>query len=119
MEGLRLANAETATIEKIAEGELPSLGERDREAIKSILKLHGAFMLATTSGMELIAAEQRYQRRPAEEREYREAAIEFAISFESRPDIMKPAAATGSRTDGKSAKDRTRTAVALSGREPY
>ncbi len=51
-------------------------------------------MLATTSGMELIAAEQRYQRRPAEEREYREAAIDFAISFENRPDIMKPAAAT-------------------------
>jgi hypothetical protein len=94
VEGLRLANAESAAIEKIAEGELPSLSERDTEAIKSILQLHGTFVLATTSGMELIAAEQRYQRRPAEEREYREAAVDFAACLENRPDIMRPAAAT-------------------------
>jgi hypothetical protein len=93
VEGLRLANAEKSAIEKIAEGELPSFRETDREALDTLLGLHGTFMLGTIAGAELIAAEERYRRRPAEEREYQAAAVDFAASFQNKPDVITPNAA--------------------------
>lgn len=93
VEGLRLANANKATAEKVAEGELPPLREADREAVGTLLQLHGTFMLATTAGAELLEAEQRYHRRPAEEREYRAAAVDFAASLQGKPDVIEPGAA--------------------------
>jgi hypothetical protein len=93
VEGLRLANAEKAAIEKIAEGELPPFGETDREALDTLLGLHGTFMLGTIAGAELIDAEQRYRRRPAEESEYRVAAVDFAASLQNKPDVIAPNAA--------------------------
>jgi transcriptional regulator with XRE-family HTH domain len=93
VEGVRLANAEKAAIEKIAEGELPPFGETDREALDTLLGLHGTFMVGTIAGAELIDAEQRYRRRPAEEREYRVAAVDFAASLQNKPDVIAPNAA--------------------------
>ena len=93
VEGVRLAHAEKAAIEKIAEGELPPFGETDREALDTLLGLHGTFMLGTIAGAEPIDAEQRYRRRPAEEREYRVAAVDFASSLQNKPDIIAPYAA--------------------------
>jgi hypothetical protein len=90
VEGVRLANAEKAAIEKVAEGELPPLRETDREELETLLQLHGTFMLATIAGAELTAAEQRYRRRPAEEREYRAAAVDFAASLQNQPDVINP-----------------------------
>lgn len=90
VEGVRLANAEKATVEKVAEGELPPLGEADREAMDTLLQLHGTFMLATTAGAELLEAEQRYRRQPAEEREYQAAAVDFAASLQNQPDVINP-----------------------------
>lgn len=93
VEGVRLANAQKAAIEKVAEHELPPLEETDQEALETLLQVHGTVMLSTTSGAELIAAEQRYRRRPADEREYQLAAIDFAASLENKPDVITPNAA--------------------------
>jgi Bacterial RNA polymerase, alpha chain C terminal domain len=93
IEGVRLANAQKAAIEKVAEDELPPLKETNQEALDTLLQLHGTFILATIAGVELIAAEQRYRRRPTEEREYREAAVDFAASLQNRPDVITPTAA--------------------------
>jgi hypothetical protein len=93
VEGVRLANAERAAREEITRGELPPLAEAEREAIQTILEVHGTFILNTTAGAELIAAEERYQRRPKAEREYRAAAIDFAQSLQNQPAIITPGAA--------------------------
>jgi hypothetical protein len=93
VEGVRLQNAVVAAVEKIAEGELPSLDSSVREALGSLLALHGTFMLSTTVGLEMIAAEERYQRRPKEEEELREASTAFAHELQSRADIVTPGAA--------------------------
>ena len=92
IEGVRLANADKAAIEKTTEGELPPLGETDREALDTLLALHGTFMLGTIAGADLIAAEQRYRRRPARENT-RAAAVDFAGSLQNKPDVIDPNAA--------------------------
>lgn len=93
VEGVRLANAEKAAVEKVEEGELPPLGEANEERLGTILQLHGTFMLSTIAGAELIAAEQRYRRRPAEERGYRAAAVDLAASLQNKPDVIAANAA--------------------------
>jgi hypothetical protein len=90
---VRLANAENAARDEIAAGELPPLAEAERETIQTLLEVHGTFMLSTRDGAELIAAEERYQRRPKAEREYRAAAIDFAQSLQNQPAIITPNAA--------------------------
>ncbi len=89
--GLRLANAEKASS---GDKELPSLDASVRETIDSLLQLHGAFMLATVEGAEAIAAEERYQRNPQEENEYRSAAVNFAKSLQDQPEVVDPRAAS-------------------------
>jgi hypothetical protein len=85
--------APPAANEKISQGEIPPFEEADRERLETLLQLHGPFILSTAAGSELIAAEQQYQRRPAEEREYRVAAIDFATSLQDQPSIIEPSAA--------------------------
>ena len=53
VEGVRLANAERAAI---GEKELPPLAQPIREAIDTLLQVHGSFILATAEGVEAIAA---------------------------------------------------------------
>ena len=93
VEGVRLANAEDAAREEIAKREVPPLAETERETIQTLLELHGTFILSTAAGAELIAAEERYQRRPRAEREYRAAAVDFAQSLQNHPAIITPDAA--------------------------
>jgi Leucine-rich repeat (LRR) protein len=93
VEGVRLANAEKAAIEKIAEKELPPLDVHVHEVINTLLQVHGTFMLATATGLELLAEEERYQRTPQEEVEYRAAAVDFAQSLQNRPQVIDPQAA--------------------------
>jgi hypothetical protein len=93
VEGVRLENASKAADEKISEKELPSLETSVSEILGTLLRLHGTFVLSTADGLALLAAEERYQRRPHEEQELREATLAFAQELKSRPDIMDPAAA--------------------------
>lgn len=93
VEGVRLANAEAAAVTEVRRGDLPPLDESAREQLDTLLRLHGTFMLSTIEGIEAIAAEERYQRRPEEERQYREAAMDFAISLQGNQAIIDPTAA--------------------------
>jgi Leucine-rich repeat (LRR) protein len=88
IEGVRVANAERAAVEKINQGELPALELSDREALDTLLQLHANFMMSTTEGIESIAEEERYNRTRDEEFEYRAAAIDFAENLQNNPDII-------------------------------
>jgi hypothetical protein len=90
---VRLENATKATFESINDGELPQLDVFVRELLTSTFDMHGAFMLCTRAGMELIAAEERYRRRPEEEEEFRDAAMAFAHELQDQPDVIDPEAA--------------------------
>jgi hypothetical protein len=92
--GVRLANAKAATDAAIAADELPLLAPNAQEAVESLLAVHGAFILATRDGNEAIAEEQRYRRRPDEEREFRAATKALADALRAHPEIIRPAAAT-------------------------
>ncbi len=94
VEGVRLANADRAAKSKVQEGELPSLENQVHETVDSLLQLHGAFMLSTVEGQELLADEERFQRNVEEEQQYREVAFEFAQSLQNRPEIIEKDAAT-------------------------
>jgi Leucine-rich repeat (LRR) protein len=91
VEGIRLANAEAAAT---MDSELPSLDATAQEQLATILRLHGTFMLSTAEGVAAIEAEERYQRRPDEEKQYRAAAVDVARSLRNRPDIINPNAAS-------------------------
>lgn len=90
--GLRLGNALSATQQDIARDELPTFDAALEEKISSVLALHSSFIANTADGLALLAAEQRYQRRPSEERLYRESATEFAKTLAGHPEIMDPSA---------------------------
>jgi hypothetical protein len=93
VEGVRLANAENAAAEKIAAHELPPLSASTREAIDSLIQLHGTFMLSTAEGAKALELERQYQVRPQEEEDYRLAAVDLAESLQGKPDIITPLAA--------------------------
>ena len=90
VEGVRLANTSRAAL---SDPELPQPSHLVQEHLDSLLQLHGTFVLATSEGIELIAAEERYRRTPAEEIEYRAAAVNFAQSLQAEPSIIDPSAA--------------------------
>jgi hypothetical protein len=94
IEGVRLANAEAATSLEIERRELPQLDALAREQLSTILQLHGRFILSTAEGIAAIELEERYQRRPDEERQYRAAAVDVARSLQNRPDIIDTSAAS-------------------------
>jgi hypothetical protein len=94
IEGVRLENAGFAAARKIEEEGLPHLDVSTLETLGSLIKLHGTFILATADGIALVAAEERYLRRPKEERALRDASVTFARELQNRPDIVAPAAAT-------------------------
>jgi hypothetical protein len=73
VEGVRLANARKAAA---GDDRLPPLKSNPQEALDSLLQLHGPFLLATAHGIEALAKEERYNRTPQEEIEYRAAALE-------------------------------------------
>jgi hypothetical protein len=89
--GVRLANAEKASS---GDGDLPSLSASVRENADSLLQIHGTFISASVEGLQALAAEERYQRTPQEETEYRAAAVELAESLQKHPEIVDPKVAT-------------------------
>jgi hypothetical protein len=91
VEGVRLANSAKATI---GESELPSLAPPVREALDTLLQVHGTFIMATAEGLEAIAAEERYRRTPQEEIAHRVATVEFAQSLQNSPQVIDPKVAS-------------------------
>ncbi len=88
--GVRLANSAHATGQAISVGELPTLEPSEQEKLNSLLDLHGPIILATAAGAEAMADEERYRRRPAEERRYRADAVALATAVQGRPDLIEP-----------------------------
>jgi hypothetical protein len=93
VEGVRLQNAATATAAEVARGELPPMAPALGEQLESVLTVNGTFVTNTADGASLLAAEERYRRRPEEERAYREAAVEFGEALLKHPEAIDPAAA--------------------------
>jgi hypothetical protein len=93
IEGVRLQNAYAAANRKIVDKELPPFDMESDEALESALDLHGAFMLSTAVGLELIGAEQRYKRQPEDELRLRDVILKFAAELANRPDLVEERAA--------------------------
>jgi TIR domain len=94
VEGVILDNARLADA---ADKEEPTLDSPVQASLDSLLQIHGPFVSATTDGLEALAAEERYRRRPKEERQYRDAAIAFAETLQNRPEVIDPSVASGIR----------------------
>lgn len=90
VEGVRFANIERASR---TDSDLPPLPPLTRELADSLLQIHGAFVLSTSEGLELISSEERYRYSPGEEAEFRKHALSFAEELQQRPDIIDPMAA--------------------------
>jgi len=89
--GLRLANAEKAAEREIEDREKPSLEDHEKEAIASLLDLHGPFVLATSSGQRLLADSQAWSRDQIGEAEFRNNVALLAEKLADAPDIAEPA----------------------------
>lgn len=87
--GVRLENASHETQRLIAGGELPHMDASLGEKLASVIALHGVFILGTAEGLSAKLAEERYQRRPDEERQYRSTAVALAKQLQSRPDLVE------------------------------
>ena len=88
LSGVRLANVAHATERAISRDDLSPLPLSEQEKLDSLLALHGSFILATASGAEAMEAEERYKRRPREEKRYRADAIALAAALQNRPDLI-------------------------------
>ena len=86
--GVRMANASHAAKQAISRGDLPDLEPSAQEKLESLLDLHGPFIMATASGIEAISDEDRFQRRPEEQRQYRADAITLLQTLENRSDLV-------------------------------
>ena len=87
---MRLANAVNSTKNAISDGDEPPFTSSLEEGINSLLLLHGTFILATVEGQQAIEAEQRYQRRPEEEKSFREDVKELASRLQKHPELIVP-----------------------------
>lgn len=87
--GVRLENANHETQRHIAAGELPPMDPSLGEKLASAIALHGVFILGTADGVASKHDEERYQRVPEEERQYRAAAMAVAEKLQDRPDIIE------------------------------
>jgi formylglycine-generating enzyme required for sulfatase activity len=90
-EGVHLTNVYQADL---SDEDKPRLTQSVRANIDTLLQLHGAFVLATADGIELIAAEERYRRTVKEEAAYRKATVGLAEELQGRPDVIDPQAAS-------------------------
>jgi len=88
--GLRLSNAIVAAKGEIDQRILPELEDPAREALDSLVDLHGPFILATTVGQDIIADAERYTRRPEEEAVMKEVAQDLGRGLEENPLVADP-----------------------------
>ncbi|MBY5762360.1 hypothetical protein HFO06_04420 [Rhizobium leguminosarum] len=82
--GLQLANAETAALRDISDRLMPEMEDDQLSTLRSILNLHGPFILSTEVGRSLLADAAAYDRTPEQETTFRQASVSLseAISEE-------------------------------------
>lgn len=91
--GLRLQNASAAAQRQIVDRELPELTDTQREALDSVLDLHGPFILSSSEGLALISDAERYQRTRDEQADLQEAAFAVSKSLERSEKVIEPGVA--------------------------
>lgn len=82
--GLILGNAESAANRQIADRLAPEMEDNQKAVLKSVLDLHGPFILATDAGQSLLEDVERYNRNPDEERIFKLEAIEVAKAIDDQ-----------------------------------
>lgn len=87
LEGIRLEHARQRDDREVADNTLPQLPAEADEALKSLLRAHASFILATAAGVEGIAAEAVYEATPHERRIARTEEKSLARSLTEVPNI--------------------------------
>ncbi|MGR4844992.1 hypothetical protein ACIPSK_20640 [Rhizobium sp. LARHSG275] len=75
--GLLLANAESAALRNVRDRLSPEMEDGELAALRSILDLHGPFILSTEAGRNFLSDAAIYKRTPEEEATFREASVEL------------------------------------------
>lgn len=70
--GMRFANAEAAAKRDISDRLRPQLEDDQKEALESLLDIHGAFILSTREGSNLVLKAERYSRNSEADQHLRE-----------------------------------------------
>ncbi|MGR9317268.1 hypothetical protein ACU8LZ_12555 [Rhizobium leguminosarum] len=76
--GMLLANAESAALRRISDRLAPELEDDELAALRSILDLHGAFILSTEVGRNFLSDAAIYDRTKEQEANFREASVQLA-----------------------------------------
>jgi hypothetical protein len=89
-EGVFLEEAAAAAERRIEDVFSEPLSDEREAKLKTLLKVHGPFILASKAGQENFAAANAYELRPDEIREQQAAAQELAEAFKSHPEVIAP-----------------------------
>jgi hypothetical protein len=89
-EGVYLEEAAEATARDIEKRLREPLNDAALTALNALVQIHKSFILATTAGLENLAAANAYDLRPKEEEDRRAAAKEFARKSKDYPDVVAP-----------------------------
>ncbi|MGR9345827.1 hypothetical protein ACU8NW_14585 [Rhizobium leguminosarum] len=76
--GMLLANAESAALRRISDRLAPDMEDDELAALRSILDLHGAFILSTEVGRNFLSDAAIYDRTTEQEANFREASVQLA-----------------------------------------
>lgn len=87
--GLQLAVAYESTEELIKKGELPDFDLDALTSTRSVLQLHGPFILSSRDGRDLVTDAERYERNPTEERQFQADVKQFGDILRERDDLIE------------------------------
>lgn len=87
--GLQLAAAYESTEELIKKGELPEFDLDALTSTRSVLQLHGPFVLSSKDGRDLVTDAERYERNPTEERQFQADVKQFGAILRERDDLVE------------------------------
>lgn len=86
--GSMLQNRLYADINMSADSDLPQLTDRQRSALRDFQDLHGPFLSASSEGLSALAAAERIERNPAEEREIAQVVADVAELLGNSSDLV-------------------------------
>ncbi|TBB53385.1 hypothetical protein ELH44_06750 [Rhizobium ruizarguesonis] len=79
--GMLLANAESAALRDVRDRLAPEMEDGALAALRSILDLHGPFILSTEAGRNFLSDAAIYDRTPEQEATFREASVQLAVAL--------------------------------------
>jgi uncharacterized protein YegP (UPF0339 family) len=90
--GSMLQNRLYADVNMSAESDLTPLSDRQRGALRDFQDIHGPFLTASSEGLQALAAAERVERNPAEERQLAAAIATVADIFSEGDNVVSPQA---------------------------